>query len=165
MACWLERRTHDRKVASSNPGRSSGRIFFSRINFVCWLSFSPFHPRVTAVARNSPRSFCQKCRWQVTDYLWNLFAVKLYRRDKSLSWYLSNLFCADEINHCPDRDFKGLIMPIARNWKSISYKSFRKHYCIILTYCVFTANRAGVSMESQLHSSGAEERRWMEDHP
>ena len=25
-----------------------------------------FHPRVTAVARKRPRSFCQKCRWQVT---------------------------------------------------------------------------------------------------
>ena len=35
VACWLERRTRDRKVTSSNPGRSSGRIFFSRVNFVC----------------------------------------------------------------------------------------------------------------------------------
>ena len=26
----------------------------------------PFHPRVTVVARKRPRSFCQKCRWQVT---------------------------------------------------------------------------------------------------
>ena len=26
----------------------------------------PFHPRVTVVARKGPRSFCQKCRWQVT---------------------------------------------------------------------------------------------------
>ena len=26
----------------------------------------PFHPRVTAVARKRPRSFCQKCRLQVT---------------------------------------------------------------------------------------------------
>ena len=26
----------------------------------------PFYPRVTAVARKRPRSFCQKCRWQVT---------------------------------------------------------------------------------------------------
>ena len=26
----------------------------------------PFHPRVTAVAWKRPRSFCQKCRWQVT---------------------------------------------------------------------------------------------------
>ena len=26
----------------------------------------PVHPRVTAVARKRPRSFCQKCRWQVT---------------------------------------------------------------------------------------------------
>ena len=31
----VERRTRDRKAASSNPGRSGGRIFFSRINFVC----------------------------------------------------------------------------------------------------------------------------------
>ena len=38
-ACWLERRTRDRKVASSNSGRSGGRIFFSRANFVCWLLF------------------------------------------------------------------------------------------------------------------------------
>ena len=26
----------------------------------------PFHPRVTTVARKKSRSFCQKCRWQVT---------------------------------------------------------------------------------------------------
>ena len=26
----------------------------------------PFHPRVTAVARKGPRSFCQNYRWQVT---------------------------------------------------------------------------------------------------
>ena len=39
IACWLECRTRDRKVASSNPGRSGGRIFFSRVNFMCWLLF------------------------------------------------------------------------------------------------------------------------------
>ena len=26
----------------------------------------PFHPCVTVVARKRPRTFCQKCRWQVT---------------------------------------------------------------------------------------------------
>ena len=37
------------------------------MNFACWFLFrSPFHPRVTAVARRRPRSFCQKCKWQVT---------------------------------------------------------------------------------------------------
>ena len=67
IAQWLERRTRDRKVAGSNPCRSGGRIFFSRVNFLCWLLFRyPFHPRVTAVARKRPRSFCQKRRWQVT---------------------------------------------------------------------------------------------------
>ena len=66
IAQWLERRTRDRKVAGSNPCRSGGRIFFSRVNFRCWLLFRyPFQPRVTAAARKGPRSFCQKCRWQV----------------------------------------------------------------------------------------------------
>ena len=60
-------RTHDWKVAGSNPCRSSGRIFFSVVNFLCWLLFwYPFHPRVTTVAGKWPQSFCQKCRWQVT---------------------------------------------------------------------------------------------------
>ena len=31
----VERRTRDRKVASSIPGWSGGRIFFSRVNFAC----------------------------------------------------------------------------------------------------------------------------------
>ena len=46
IACWLERRTRDRKVASSNLGRSGGRIFFSRVNFVCWLLFGVRSTRV-----------------------------------------------------------------------------------------------------------------------
>ena len=63
IALWLERRTRDQKVASSNPGRSSGRIFFSRISFLCWLTLISVSvpPHVTAVARKRPRSFCQKC--------------------------------------------------------------------------------------------------------
>ena len=67
IAQWLERRTRDRKIAGSNPCRSGGRIFFSRVNFLCWLLFRyPFQPRVIEVARKRPRSFRQKCRWQVT---------------------------------------------------------------------------------------------------
>ena len=62
IAQWLERRTRDRKVAGSNPCWSGGIIFFSRVDFLCWLLFRyPFHPRVTAVARKRSRSFCQKC--------------------------------------------------------------------------------------------------------
>ena len=53
--------------AASNPCWNSGRIFFSRVDFLRWLLFRyPFHPRVTTVARKRSRSFCQKCRWQVT---------------------------------------------------------------------------------------------------
>ena len=57
---WLERRTRDWKVAGSSPCRSGGRIFFSRVHFLCWLLFRyPFRPRVTAAARKRSRSFCQ----------------------------------------------------------------------------------------------------------
>ena len=67
IAQWLERRTRDWKVAGSNPCRSGARILFSRVDYLCWLLFRyPFHSRVTAVARKRSRSFCQKCRWQVT---------------------------------------------------------------------------------------------------
>ena len=67
IAQWLENRTRDRKVAGSNPCWSGGRIFFSRVNFLCWLLFRYlFHPRVTTVARKRSQSFCQKHRWQVT---------------------------------------------------------------------------------------------------
>ena len=44
ITCWIDRRTLDRKVVSSNPGRIGGWIFFSRVNFVCWLVRCPFHP-------------------------------------------------------------------------------------------------------------------------
>ena len=64
----VERRTRDGKVASSCPGRSSWKISFSTVNFVCWLLFGVHStPRVTAVARKRPRSFCQKSKWQVTS--------------------------------------------------------------------------------------------------
>ena len=67
IAQWLEHRTRDWKVAGLHPCWNGGRIFFSRVDFLCWLLFRyPFHPRVTTVARKKSRSFCQKCRWQVT---------------------------------------------------------------------------------------------------
>ena len=44
IAGWLERRTQDQKVASSDPSWRGGRIFFSRANFMCWLLFGAFHP-------------------------------------------------------------------------------------------------------------------------
>ena len=67
IAQWLEHRTRDWKVAGSNPCWNGGRIFFSRVDFLCCLLFRyPFHPRVTAVARKKSRSFCQKV--QVAGY-------------------------------------------------------------------------------------------------
>ena len=39
IACWVEGWTRDRMVASSNLGRSGGKMFFSRVNFVCSLLF------------------------------------------------------------------------------------------------------------------------------
>ena len=45
-----------------------------------WLTFIQclFYPRVTAVAHKRPRSFCQKCRWQVTPkHAYTLYPAKL----------------------------------------------------------------------------------------
>ena len=39
VSLLIERRTRDRKVVSSNPGRSGRRIFSSRVNLVCLLLF------------------------------------------------------------------------------------------------------------------------------
>ena len=66
-ARWLERQTLHSKVLGSSPCRISWISFFSRVNFLCWLLLRYlFRPRVTAVAHKRPRSFRQKCRWQVT---------------------------------------------------------------------------------------------------
>ena len=67
IAEWLERRTRDRKVPGSSPGKSGAKSFFSRVNFLCRLLFRyPFDTIVTSAARKRSRLFCQKCRWQVT---------------------------------------------------------------------------------------------------
>ena len=63
----IKRRTRDRKVVGSSPGRTGGRIFFSRFNILCWFLFRyPFHPRVTKEARERSRSFWYKCNGQGT---------------------------------------------------------------------------------------------------
>ena len=38
MAHLVQHWTRDRKVTGSTPSRSGGRIFSSRVNFLCWLS-------------------------------------------------------------------------------------------------------------------------------
>ena len=58
------------EVVRAPDSCSKGRGFKSRqepmSNFMCWLLFQyPFHPCLTAVARNRSWSFCQKCRWQI----------------------------------------------------------------------------------------------------
>ena len=54
LTAWL-----NWQVTGSNPGRSGGRIVFSRVNFLCWLIL---------VSIPSP-CYCSstyKCRWQAT---------------------------------------------------------------------------------------------------
>ena len=62
----VECQTRDQKVARSNPGRSSRRIFFSWVNFLWWFLCNVPPPRATALARERPWSFCQKWSHQVT---------------------------------------------------------------------------------------------------
>ena len=41
-ACCQKQQTGDQKVACSSPGRSGGGTFFSRVNFICWFTFSVY---------------------------------------------------------------------------------------------------------------------------
>ena len=60
----VERQTRDGKFSGLNPGR---RTFFPWSIFCADSYFAIcLTPHVTAVARKRTRSFCQKCRWQVT---------------------------------------------------------------------------------------------------
>ena len=74
-----ECRTHDRKVGSSNPGRSGGRIFLCSVNFVCGHLFGVRSTsRVTVVAHRRHWSLCQKCRWQFSPkHAYTLDSTKL----------------------------------------------------------------------------------------
>ena len=72
------------KVSAPSPGRSGGRILFSRVNCLCWLLFrypfrsTPTPHRVTAVAGKRSRLFGPKCMWQLQlnthapnyEYMW-----------------------------------------------------------------------------------------------
>ena len=71
IAQWLEHQARDLKVPGSSPSRNGGRIFFSRVNFLCWLLFwYPFYPCVTAVACKRSQSFCRLQLNTHTPYLY-----------------------------------------------------------------------------------------------
>ena len=94
----VERRTHDRKVASSIPGRNSGRIFFfffSWVNFLYWLLFdvrsAPLLPQWQV---KDPGHFAKSAGGRLylnthipltigTKSEWADFAVKAYRGNLS----------------------------------------------------------------------------------
>ena len=57
----LQQQIPDQKVAGH------GKMFFSKVNVLCWLLFQYlFHPCVNVAAVKKSLSFCQKRRWQVT---------------------------------------------------------------------------------------------------
>ena len=72
IVCWLERRTPDRKAASSNPGRSGGRNFFSKVNFRSWR---------TIQQRSSFSLFCRRPFW-ASATIFSTMMTKL-----SLFWF------------------------------------------------------------------------------
>ena len=59
---WLKSRGFESLVQE----RRENFLLQGRLSVLTLLFRYPFHPRVTAVARKRPRSFCPKCRWQVT---------------------------------------------------------------------------------------------------
>ena len=75
IAQWLEHRTRDWKLGVRIPATPAGEFSSPGSTFCADSYFGicstpppppPPPPRVTAVAHKRSRSFCQKCRWQVT---------------------------------------------------------------------------------------------------
>ena len=69
FSCFLKNQPQNQPLCKNHAiiARSRGKIFFFRVNFLCWLLFQYlFHPYVPAVACKRSWSFCQKYRWQVT---------------------------------------------------------------------------------------------------
>ena len=52
IAQWSEWWTCDQKVMGSSPGRSGRKVFFSRVNFLCWLLFGILSTPVLTVIKN-----------------------------------------------------------------------------------------------------------------
>ena len=137
IAQWLEHWTSDWRVAGLNPCRSGERILFSRANFLCWLLFRyPFQPSVTAVARKRSRSFCQRCRWQVTAkhactlrvwlcMKWHdawLYGVHRTRRDgSSFMWHkLSGLYVLHHFDGYLETRYKKLVANVESHTSAVS---------------------------------------------
>ena len=66
-SCSLCLHLHLEGFASSNPGRSGWRIFFSRVNFVCWLLFGVHStPVLLQWHVKDPGHSAKSAVWQVT---------------------------------------------------------------------------------------------------
>ncbi len=100
MGSWgssvVKCQSHDWKVM----GLSGGRIFFSWVNFLCWLLFwYLFQPSVDAVACKRSQSFCKKFRWQVTAgrtcTLYRWLQMKWHYKLVHFVWF--NRMCAETV--------------------------------------------------------------------
>ena len=105
----LERRTHDWKVASLNPGSRGGRIFLSRVNFVCWLLLDVL-------------SFPMLPQWHVKDpgHSAKSAGGRLHLNTHSpltSSWNLSNSFVDLAYNSCFEYTISGMLFK-KKNFKS-----------------------------------------------
>ena len=57
----------EKSFKNSHPPSPKQKVILLQSRLcVLTLIRCPFHPRFTVVARKRPRSFCQKCGWQVT---------------------------------------------------------------------------------------------------
>ena len=85
------------RVIGTDVRRGGGRIFFSRVDFLCRLLFRyPFHLRVTAVARKRSLSFFQKV--QVAGYSqtrMHLTYVALHEVTWRMVVWCTQNFCQD----------------------------------------------------------------------
>ena len=132
-----------------NPCRSGRKIFFLRVNFLCWLLFwYPFHPRVTAIVCKRPRSVCQKCRWQVTAK--HTYTLRMWL---CLKWHGAWLYgvhrtCAETAAvSCGTSHASAVNTPLRWIFKSVLWKA--SHSCRITYECSDSARERRIALYKQ----------------
>ena len=103
-------------IKRSQVSVSAGE-FFSRANFLHSFEYL-FHPHVTAAACKRSRSFCQKCRWQVTAkhacilrmWLWIKWHCKLVHVAPRWQQFYMGHQPVTTKEHCKCKHFVGYII-------------------------------------------------------
>ena len=141
LAQWLGCWTRDPKVTGSSPGRSGGKKISPPGSAFCGDSYFSIYSTATECKRS--RSFCQKCRWQVTGKHSRTLCMWL-----CMKWH-------DMVHGCVEYTECGEMAAVSHGSSHLTTKErckyitsediFKKHYKKLVNHSV-TCNKSALSL-------------------